>query len=166
MSGGVVGKDAIRISRVFIGFLAAVAVAGCASRTVVQDEPAPLAANPPRQQAHEPRPIPPPEQRQRVGSGPVWMDDPALRRGPQGQPALYGRDTVTGRPLSELGQNGQPSEPGFARPESGNIVVVARGDTLSAIARRHNVSVDALIRANNLPNDRIREGQRLVIPGR
>ncbi len=94
------------------------------------------------------------------------MDDPALRRGPQGQPAPYGRDTVTGRPLGELNPSGQPPEPGYARPVAGNIVVVSRGDTLSAISRRHGVSVDALIRANNLPNDRIREGQRLVIPAR
>lgn len=44
--------------------------------------------------------------------------------------------------------------------------VVQRGDTLSSIASRHGVSVQALARANNIYNPSlIRSGQRLVIPG-
>ncbi|MGH7314317.1 MAG: M23 family metallopeptidase, partial [Candidatus Rokuibacteriota bacterium] len=43
---------------------------------------------------------------------------------------------------------------------------VQRGDNLTWIARRHGVTVPALVAANRLPNDRvvIRIGQRLVIP--
>ncbi|MGA9351417.1 MAG: LysM peptidoglycan-binding domain-containing protein [Anaerolineae bacterium] len=44
--------------------------------------------------------------------------------------------------------------------------VVQRGDTLSSIASRYGVSVQALARANNIYNPSlIRSGQRLVIPG-
>ena len=42
--------------------------------------------------------------------------------------------------------------------------VIARGDTLSEIAERYNVSPTAIRRANNLSNDRIRVGQTLAIP--
>ena len=42
---------------------------------------------------------------------------------------------------------------------------VRRGDTLSGIARRFGVSVDALRSANGLRGDRILVGQALIIPG-
>lgn len=42
--------------------------------------------------------------------------------------------------------------------------VIARGDTLSEIAERYNVSATAIRRANNLRGDRIRVGQTLSIP--
>lgn len=44
--------------------------------------------------------------------------------------------------------------------------VVTRGDTLSGIANRHNVSIGALRSHNNLNGDRIRVGQVLTIPPR
>lgn len=45
-----------------------------------------------------------------------------------------------------------------------NIHVIARGDTLSDIALKYNISVDALLRHNGLTNTRINIGQRLKIP--
>ena len=42
--------------------------------------------------------------------------------------------------------------------------VIARGDTLSEIAERYNVSLADIRRANQLRNDRIRVGQKLRIP--
>ena len=42
--------------------------------------------------------------------------------------------------------------------------VITRGDTLSEIAQRYNVSTSELRRANRLSNDRIRIGQTLSIP--
>ena len=42
--------------------------------------------------------------------------------------------------------------------------VIARGDTLSEIAQRYNVSPAAIRSANKLPNDKIRVGQTLNIP--
>jgi membrane-bound lytic murein transglycosylase D len=50
---------------------------------------------------------------------------------------------------------------GHGRP---NVVVVRRGDTLSSIARRHGVSVEAIRRTNGLASMRIRAGQRLKLP--
>lgn len=44
-------------------------------------------------------------------------------------------------------------------------VVIARGDTLSGIASRYNVSVPVLRRHNGLKSDHIRVGQVLSIPG-
>jgi len=42
--------------------------------------------------------------------------------------------------------------------------VISRGDTLSEIAERYNVSMLAIRAANRLPNDTVRVGQRLTIP--
>jgi murein DD-endopeptidase MepM/ murein hydrolase activator NlpD len=47
---------------------------------------------------------------------------------------------------------------------SGPTVEVGQGDTLYKIARQHSVSVDALMKANNLQKPDIRPGQKLVIP--
>jgi N-acetylmuramoyl-L-alanine amidase len=46
----------------------------------------------------------------------------------------------------------------------GRRYVIARGDTLSQIAARHNVTTRRLREANNLAGDTIRVGQVLVIP--
>ncbi len=54
------------------------------------------------------------------------------------------------------------------RVEAGEVprqqYVARRGDTLSGIAQRFKVPVPALIRANKLPDDRLRVGQILDIP--
>lgn len=47
---------------------------------------------------------------------------------------------------------------------NGQEVVIARGDTLSRIAARYDVSVKELRRHNGLKNDTIRVGQRIKIP--
>ncbi len=47
-----------------------------------------------------------------------------------------------------------------------STVTVAEGDTISAIAARHGVSVDALVAANGLPDaDTVRAGATLTLPG-
>jgi len=46
----------------------------------------------------------------------------------------------------------------------GDTYVIARGDTLSAIAARYNISVEALKRHNGITSSTIRVGQRLKIP--
>lgn len=58
--------------------------------------------------------------------------------------------TYIGIPYEEIGEN--------------SIYVVKRGDSLYSIAKRFNVSVDALKSANNLQNNLITIGQNLVIP--
>ncbi|WP_017524786.1 transglycosylase SLT domain-containing protein [Pusillimonas noertemannii] len=42
---------------------------------------------------------------------------------------------------------------------------VRKGDTLFALAKRYNTSVDALRKLNNLPNNNLSRGKRLRIPG-
>jgi N-acetylmuramoyl-L-alanine amidase len=44
--------------------------------------------------------------------------------------------------------------------------VISRGDTLSEIAQRYNVSLSDIRAANKLSNDRVQVGQTLRIPGR
>ena len=48
--------------------------------------------------------------------------------------------------------------------DSGTVYIIARGDTLSGIAARYNVSVDTLKRHNGMTTSVIRVGQRLKIP--
>ena len=42
--------------------------------------------------------------------------------------------------------------------------VISRGDTLSEIAERYNVSMSAIKSANKLSGNTVRVGQRLTIP--
>jgi N-acetylmuramoyl-L-alanine amidase len=42
--------------------------------------------------------------------------------------------------------------------------VISRGDTLSEIAERYNVSMSAIRSANKLSGDKVRVGQKLTIP--
>lgn len=42
---------------------------------------------------------------------------------------------------------------------------VRKGDTLFALAKRYNTSVQALRKLNNLPNNNLSRGKRLRIPG-
>jgi LysM repeat protein len=56
--------------------------------------------------------------------------------------------------------------PGDGSTQSSSYYTVQRGDTLSGIAARFGVTVQALMQANALTNaDRIYVGQRLTIPG-
>jgi LysM repeat protein len=58
-----------------------------------------------------------------------------------------------------------PSGSGSSSVDSGSSYTVRDGDVLARIARRHGVSLSALLRANDLaPDDLIKEGDRLVIP--
>ena len=59
-----------------------------------------------------------------------------------------------------------PTSTAYAQSaEGGERYVVKDDDTLYSISRRHNVSVDAMVWANKLPDANvIREGQVLVIP--
>lgn len=64
----------------------------------------------------------------------------------------------------------EPPPPGATTPAPTPIMVtettytVVEGDTLGGIARRYGVTVDDIKRANNLQDDFLRVGQRLVIP--
>jgi len=47
----------------------------------------------------------------------------------------------------------------------GRRIEVAKGDTLSSLSRRYDVSVEEIMSANNLPDGHLHVGQGLIIPG-
>ena len=57
-----------------------------------------------------------------------------------------------------------PSDTLMANRNATKTHKVVRGDSLSRIAKRYNVSITKLKRANNLKSDVVRLGQRLTIP--
>lgn len=60
-----------------------------------------------------------------------------------------------------------PSPTNPAGTVSGKRYVVQPGDTLVKIAEQFGVTVDAIVKANNLSNpDLLQVGQELIIPGR
>lgn len=63
----------------------------------------------------------------------------------------------------------QPARVAAARapaPQGGETIEVHSGDTLFGLARKNNVNVEDLKRANNLTSTMLRPGQRLVLPAR
>lgn len=48
--------------------------------------------------------------------------------------------------------------------DDSNYYIVSRGDTLWSISRRYDLTVDELIKANNLSDLTLRIGQQLIIP--
>lgn len=49
-------------------------------------------------------------------------------------------------------------------PDTSNVYIVKKGDSLWSIARRYDLTVDELIKANNLSDLTLRIGQQLIIP--
>jgi murein DD-endopeptidase MepM/ murein hydrolase activator NlpD len=81
-------------------------------------------------------------------------------------PAPSGR--VRAEQANYAAQGAAHAEPAVLRPGQqgqGRRVKVAKGDTLSILARRYGVSVEAIMGANNLPDGRLAIGQELIIPG-
>jgi LysM repeat protein len=106
------------------------------------------------------------------GSG---LPDAAQTTASPGTPGMKAESTVgPGTPAPTLQAGGTPAATAAAAPEatatmpSGSDVLtyeVRSGDTLGAIAVEFDVSVDAIIAANELTNpDRLEVGQVLVIP--
>jgi murein DD-endopeptidase MepM/ murein hydrolase activator NlpD len=65
------------------------------------------------------------------------------------------------------GKRAPEAEPMVTRGAPARVlhVKVAKGDTLSVLSRRYDVSVEEIMGANNLPDGRLHVGQDLVIPG-
>ncbi|MBI2301956.1 MAG: LysM peptidoglycan-binding domain-containing protein [Armatimonadetes bacterium] len=86
---------------------------------------------------------------------------PAVRPGP---PAPRGAVPLA---QSRLPRPMVSTLPRGERQSIGRVHVVSHTDTLAGIARRYHVELAALARINRLANPNvIRDGQRLVIPGR
>ena len=58
----------------------------------------------------------------------------------------------------------EPTPASSAAAADGETIEVRAGDTLFALSKKHNVSVNELMRANNLKGPQLRVGQQLVVP--
>ena len=77
------------------------------------------------------------------------------------QEIQHPRGTSLGSPLPVGGETSSPAAAG-----DGSTHVVARGETLTSIAKMHKVGIDELQKFNHIENDRkLQIGQTLVIPG-
>lgn len=103
---------------------------------------------------------------------PVPAGSPAAGAGPADQ-STAGREpagTEAGMPGTESPQIAEPASPpaGTAVPAAtpaGLVHVVAKGDNLTKIAKRYNVSVADLLKVNRIEDERkLQIGQALVIP--
>src|SRR5690625_2607182 len=73
---------------------------------------------------------------------------------------------VIGQKLKVTGRTSTPApKPTTPSQSSGSTYTVKRGDTLSHIAQRNNMSVAALKQLNNLSSDLIVIGQKLKVTG-
>ena len=95
------------------------------------------------------------------GHGAAYLKQRKLK---YGQAPAYAPDAAADPYAAE------PKAPGYVEPDaaaaaSGGTIVVGEGDTLYKISRRYNVSVAALMQANNLQTPAISMGRKLVIPG-
>lgn len=78
-----------------------------------------------------------------------------------------GDAAATGKTAAKAGRTRPAQGPDTAAPAEGERYVVASGDTVHLIAKRHGISDKSLLEANGLvdPN-RLAAGQSLVIPAR
>lgn len=67
------------------------------------------------------------------------------------------------RTVAPVAPSNPPPAPRVA--VSGRTIEVQSGDTISGLARKHNVSIADLMSANNLRSPAIKPGQQLVLPG-
>ena len=70
------------------------------------------------------------------------------------------------RPGVMIGETPSPATTEAPKPpQTGNSHVVAKGETLTSIAKMHKVSVEELQRFNHIENDRkLQIGQTIMIP--
>jgi LysM repeat protein len=81
------------------------------------------------------------------------------------QEIQHPRGTSLGSPLPVGGETSSPAA-AAAAAAGGSTHVVARGETLTSIAKMHKVGIDELQKFNHIENDRkLQIGQTLVIPG-
>jgi LysM repeat protein len=87
-----------------------------------------------------------------AGSANTVVVDPALGNTPGDTNAINNGlgSAINGKPAGVIG--------------AGSSYTVAKGDTLSRIAKKHGTTTRALLEANNLKSDTLKLGQVLVIP--
>ena len=99
---------------------------------------------------------------QKLGSNASGITRHASSSGAGATPS--GRTPTGKRVTSSPGATGATGTPTTSGTEQGYEHVVEKGQTLGAIARAYNTTVDAIKKANNLKNDTVFIGQKLFIP--
>jgi LysM repeat protein len=101
---------------------------------------------------------------------PVMAAAPAAAQTPGSLAVVAATPTsATGAPPAENAEPEveAPAAPAAPEAEAEEVYVIQSGDTLAAIATRYNITIDEIVRANNMANpDFVFVGQRLVIPVR
>ena len=72
-------------------------------------------------------------------------------------------DTLA-RELASISTTRIVTKPAATAPSDTKEHVVQKGENLTSIAKQYGVSVEDLKKTNNLPDDKIRVGQKLLIP--
>jgi murein DD-endopeptidase MepM/ murein hydrolase activator NlpD len=123
--------------------------------------------------------IPVPEERVYAGSPSAYakadvsrssLPPPAPSYTPRVKAAAYSAGPEA-KPQQAAHRGSAPRvQPAVMRPPAqvaaaGPTVKVGKGDTLSILAQRYGVTVEAIQRANNLDGTRLSIGQQLIIPG-
>lgn len=102
---------------------------------------------------------PPPQQ---YSQGPTYGGGAGI--GTYQPPAQPQRPEYTGSVSAPPARQPSPPQKNWSW-DGGTAVVVAQGETLESISRRHGVPSAAIMQANNMgPASQVRPGQRLVIP--
>jgi LysM repeat protein len=117
----------------------------------------------------EPRPgteplmvSPPPDDASSIAAGAPTSDTPS---GPiQHGPVINPPENLA--PPADAGSTATASIDGSAPVANGTPYTVRKGDSLARIAHRHHVALAQLKLANSLSSDRLKIGQKLVIPNR
>lgn len=92
---------------------------------------------------------------------PIWSGE---KRIPRGYTVKFPRQQLK-QPLAQIVAS-IPASQRYAFQQPDVLHRIARGETLSHIARRYNASVKELMALNGLKNHNIRVGQSLRLPGR
>lgn len=148
---------------------AAMAAGGCSADIARFDFPASANFNDPSSAAIAP------SERSALGAEPVIDDTPPTAA--YNPPAAAEKSIEVATlppPVSEPGpaerpRNFEPPATSFAPPpvdpqERGEEIEVQRGDTLYGLSKRHNVSLNELMRVNNLTAPALKPGQKLSLP--
>ncbi|GEM_PF-2152788 len=138
------------IAREFQRFLAY--TAPVETPTMTESSPAPVVQQPP---AEKPKP------QQQVTAPPVQQQTP-----PQTSPATSGSTTPTGRPKRPARSRSVQEQPAQKTVvDEGELTVhtVKRGETINAIAKKYDVTVEQLRKWNGLQNDNVVPGMEMYV---
>jgi murein DD-endopeptidase MepM/ murein hydrolase activator NlpD len=163
------GRRSIGRHSKMIAIAAALAAGGCSADIARFDFPASASFNDPSTASIAPA------ERSALGAEPVFNDTPPPAAYEPPPPVERDIEVATlPPPVSEPGpavrpRNFEPPATSFGPPpvdpqERGEEIEVQRGDTLYGISKRHNVSLNELMRVNNLTSPALKPGQKLSLP--